>query len=212
MGEVNPINLPGIDAPRIVSMRNASTLGIPQTKVYNDSTTAAAQVEIALAPKGLFDLDFSIPDNAPPLHNDRKAIHECEVEKPHHRVAAYMFAQGMNSKEIAAALDYTPNAVRDWLKIKWFQTNVTKLLHDNGGKDILELFKAEQFNSLATLLELRDSDKVSATVRANVAMNILDRAGGKPVVRVETTNTTKSDDPVAECARLEAENARLNKN
>lgn len=166
---------------------------------------------MAEAQRFSFDLS-SIGSEAPPLNNDRKPMHETMVEKPHHRIAAYMFAQGMNSKEIAEALEYTPCIVRNWLKVKWFQIIVTKLLHDNGGKDILELFKAEQFNSLATLLELRDSAETSATVRANVAMNILDRAGGKPVVRVETTTMAKSSDPVAEVKRLEEENRRLSAN
>lgn len=223
MGEVNPLNLPGIGTAQAVGHRqignvqpdagrNVSTAGIPNTREWNAQPTMAVQLEATAVPEGVFTLDLSVPCEAPPLHNDRVPNYENEVEKPHHRVAAYMFAKGMTAKEIATAIDYTPGAVRNWLKLKWFQKIVTQLLHDSGGKDIIELFKAEQFNSLCTLLELRDNEKISATVRANVAMNILDRAGGKPVVRVETTAMTKSDDPVAEVARLEEEQRILRKN
>lgn len=187
MGELNPFNLPaaGSHVPKGVA---------PETRnrVIQPSIEGAA--------------------SAPAFMNDRVPQYELEVEKPHHRQAAYMFAHGMNAKEIAEALGYTPTAVRDWLKHKWFQDNVAQLLQNNGGKDILDLLKGEAMASLVTMIELRDDAKVAPAVRLNACKDILDRFMGKATQRVEHVATTSCDDPVAEVARLEAENARLSKN
>lgn len=90
----------------------------------------------------------------------------------------------------------------------WFQERVTRLLADNGGKDIMALLKAEQFNSLVVMVELRDDRKIAAPVRAGICRDILDRTLGKPTQRVEISGESPSDDPVAEARRLEEELAR----
>ena len=74
-----------------------------------------------------------------------------------------------------------------------------------GAKDVMELIRGEQFNSLLTLVELRDNPRVPSTSRICVARDILDRGLGKPVQRVETAHVPVSDDPVAEVQRLEEE-------
>lgn len=79
---------------------------------------------------------------------------------------------------------------------------------ENGGKDIMALFRAEQFNTLTVLLDLRDNKNVPSPVRYNVCKDILDRTLGKPVQRIETEGKTQSDDPVAEARQLEEELAR----
>jgi hypothetical protein len=75
----------------------------------------------------------------------------------------------------------------------------------NGGKDIMSMFRAEQFRTLAVLLDLRDGKETPAPVKFNVCRDILDRTLGKPVQRIETEDKTQSDDPVAEAKRLEEE-------
>jgi hypothetical protein len=80
-----------------------------------------------------------------------------------------------------------------------------------GHRDLAALFQAEQFNSLTTLTELRDNPKVPASARIACARDILDRALGKPVQRVETLGLPVSSDPVAEVAQLSEEINRLRK-
>jgi hypothetical protein len=79
---------------------------------------------------------------------------------------------------------------------------------ENGGKDIMSMFRAEQFRTLAVLLDLRDNKETPAPVKFNVCRDILDRTLGKPVQRIETEDKTQSDDPVAEAKRLEEELSR----
>ena len=42
-------------------------------------------------------------------------------------------------------------------------------------RDVMDLFKAERINSLATLIEIRDNPETPASVRAMCCKDILDR-------------------------------------
>jgi hypothetical protein len=140
------------------------------------------------------------------LHGMPAPITELFYELPWHRTAAYFFATGvMSTPEVAQACNKDTRTVRNLLRQPWFQERVTKLLAETGGKDIMALFKAEQLNTFAVMLDLRDDDKTPAPVKFNVCRDILDRTLGKPVQRIETQDKTESDDPVAEARRLEEE-------
>ena len=76
-------------------------------------------------------------------------------------------------------------------------------------RDVVDLFKSERINSLATLMEIRDNPEAPAAARVQCARDILDRTLGKPVQRIETAGEVTSSDPVAEVERLEAEVKRL---
>lgn len=131
-------------------------------------------------------------------------------EQPWHRNAAYMMASGKYSaKAVAAACEKSYNCVLQLLKNKWFQTTVLEIQKENGAGDIMELFRAECHNSLVTLIEIRDDPKAPQSVRRASAIDILHQVLGKPTQRVEMDATPRSDDPVAEVARLEQENARM---
>jgi hypothetical protein len=134
---------------------------------------------------------------------------ELNKEQPWHRWAAYGLALGDNLKSIARKLGKSEPAVQNLLRQPWFQAMVNKLMAELGGRDIMQMFQSESFNSLVTLIELRDNPRVPAHARMQCAKDILDRALGKPVQRVETTTMPSSDDPVAEVERLELEVNRL---
>jgi hypothetical protein len=140
------------------------------------------------------------------FHGTRAPEHTIDVELPWHRTAAYFFATGvMSTPEVAQACNVDVRTVRNLLRQEWFQERVTQLMAATGGKDIMALFKAEQFNTFNVLLDLRDSTNTPAPVKYNVCRDILDRTLGKPIQRIETEEKTQSDDPVAEAKRLEDE-------
>ncbi len=143
---------------------------------------------------------------------DRQQPHwEVKTEQPWHRAAAFMFAQGATAVDVAENLGHCPTTVQNLLRQPWFQETVTTLMAENGGKDIMALFRAEQFNSLVTLVELRDNPKVPAATRKACATDILDRALGKALVRVETSSIPTSSNPADEVKQLEAQLSRLTK-
>ena len=74
------------------------------------------------------------------------------------------------------------------------------------------MFKAEQINSLVTLVEIRDNPKAPTSVRVMCANAILDRAMGRPAQRIEPVVKIASSDPVGDVERLEAEIRQLSKN
>lgn len=144
------------------------------------------------------------------LHGTRPPLWEVTAEAPWHRIAAYLFATGCTScRQVAEILgDVNEKTVQNLLRNKWFQERVTELLAKNGGKDIMALLRAEQFNSLVVMIEIRDNDKMPPVVRHNICKDILDRTLGKPIQRIETSESPTSDDPVAEARRLKEELAR----
>lgn len=149
--------------------------------------------------------------NGDQLHGTRPPEWELSSEQPWHRIAAYLFATGCTScKQVAELIgDINEKTVRNLLKQKWFQERVTKLLAENGGKDIMALLRAEQFNSLVVMIDIRDDKQTPTPVRFGVCKDILDRTLGKPIQRIETAESATSTDPVAEAKQLREE---LNRN
>lgn len=147
------------------------------------------------------------------LHGNKPPAYEIVEEKPWHYAAALMFARGeVTAKEVAQAFGVSPPTVRNLLRQPWFHERVTQLMVEHGGRDIIQLFKAEGYNSLVTLVEIRDDPKMPPAVRSSNARDILDRALGKPIQRIEQSNLPTSGDPVGEVKRLEEANVRLRSN
>ena len=143
------------------------------------------------------------------LFGRKPVLYELQEERPWHRIAAYFFATGATTiKQVADACEVNKDTMRNLLRQPWFQERVTKLLAENGGKDILSLLRSEQINSLIVMTQLRDDPKVPPAVRAGVCKDILDRTLGKAIQRIETSETTFSDDPVAEARQLKEQLAR----
>jgi hypothetical protein len=134
---------------------------------------------------------------------------DIETEKPWHRLAAFAFALGATTKDVATQLEHSEPTIRNLLRQPWFQDKVTALMAEYGARDIMELFRAEQISSLCTLVEIRDNPKAPANARVLCAKDILDRTLGKPVQRIEQVNEPTSSDPVAEVEKLEMEVNRL---
>jgi phage terminase small subunit len=60
-------------------------------------------------------------------------------------------------------------------------------------KDLHALFMAEAYNSLRTLVAIRDDPDAPASARLRAAQDLLDRAGYKPTEHVESTETVTID-------------------
>lgn len=153
--------------------------------------------------------DQTIPNLNDTLHGSKPPKWDLSREFPWHRAAAFCFALGATSREVARRLGKSEPAVQNLLHQPWFQKEVTTIMAEYGHRDVATLFQAEQYNSLATLTELRDNPKVPAAARIACARDILDRALGKPTQRIETIGMPTSDDPVAEVAQLSEEISRL---
>jgi hypothetical protein len=135
----------------------------------------------------------------------------CEIQReaPWHKAAAVMYAMGANGRQLAQAFDKSEVWISNLIRQAWFLERVWAIMSEEGGIPAIEPFRAEQLSSLATLVEIRDNPKAPASARVWCAKDILDRALGKPLQRVETAGAVTSEDPVAEVERLEAEVKRL---
>jgi hypothetical protein len=91
--------------------------------------------------------------------------------------AAVMYAMGSSNGDIARAHGKSPQAVSNLFHQKFFQKRVTELMAANR-RDIVDLFKAERFNTLDVLIEMRDNPETPAHTRALVCRELLDRSIG----------------------------------
>ena len=64
---------------------------------------------------------------------------------------------------------------------------------DAAKKDLHALFMAEAYDSLRTLVAIRDDPDAPASARLRAAQDLLDRAGYKPTEHVESTATVDID-------------------
>jgi hypothetical protein len=132
-----------------------------------------------------------------------------ERESAWHRAAAWLYALGASQQQVCKAVGKSPQSVCNLVRQPFFQEKVCAILAELAKRDIIALFKAEALSCLATLIEIRDNREASVHARIECARDILDRALGKAVQRVETAGVVTSEDPVAEVARRESEVKRL---
>lgn len=133
-----------------------------------------------------------------------------EVEQAWHRVAAHLIASGYTQAEVARTLDKAGPTLSNLMRQPWFQAHVTELMHRNG-RDIMEAFRAEAFNSMVTLVEVRDNTDAKNADRIRSAVEILDRGYGKSLQRVEDVTGARSENVVDETSRLAREIAEEQK-
>lgn len=140
------------------------------------------------------------------FYGTRPPNRELLREEAWHRTAAYLFATGdKTTKQIAGILDKNPATINNLFRQTWFQERVTQIMATEGTADVMALFKAEAMNCLQVVVEIRDNPKVSAASRLTALKEILDRGYGKSLAKVEHSEKPENEDPVQECARLEAE-------
>jgi predicted transcriptional regulator len=142
----------------------------------------------------------------------KEPMWELPREQPWHRAAAWMFGEGATRKEVAQILGKSEPAVQNLFRQTWFQKQLSTIMQEKGNKDgVMERLRGEMFNSVETLVDLRDNPKVSSATRLASATQILDRTMGKPVQRIEATQMATSEDPCAEAERLEQEVIRMHR-
>lgn len=136
--------------------------------------------------KGLGDLT---PTRLDGLAQAKAPAVVLQKENHCHRVMMYLAAQGFTRSEIAGITGYTPEHITTVMRQDWFQKQLCSLMEESGKGLVEEMLKGEQFNSLQTLIDIRDDTQAPKAVRAQCAFNILDRIQGKPTQRVETSLT-----------------------
>ncbi len=147
------------------------------------------------------------------LYNDKEPNLAIKSEKPEHRAAIFLKAQGLSNNEIARRLGVTPPWVSQILRQPWARKRIVEELRQAGRDAVTELIKASAEDSVFTLIEQRDNQKAKPAERISAANALLDRFLGKPIQHVETTQTNLSLTDLQtieqELQAVEAEEKRL---
>jgi len=159
------------------------------------------------------DVAFAEPESAELTMNRFSAIKKdavTGVEQVWWNHAVMYLAMGnVPTKDIAELCGVVPSTINTALKLPQFQEKLQRRIQENGGTDVMALLKANAINATNVLIELVEDKNTSPAVRLSGVKEIYDRVMGKAIQTIVTDNTSRSDDPVAEVARLEAENERL---
>jgi hypothetical protein len=143
------------------------------------------------------------PGQAGPFH-EMEPYNWVVPEQPWHRGAAFMVAHGVQITKIGKAFGKTAQCVSNLMRNKFFQDMVREEMAASQ-RDIRALFRDELINNLEVLKTIRDDPGELATPRIMSIKEINDRALGRPVQPIETSEVVHSADPVEECERLERE-------
>lgn len=166
--------------------------------------------QLLTTPEGMEDVVLGGEPKAPPHPTDTILR-----EKPEHRLVVFMKAQGGSTAYIAEKSGFTEEHVRKILNQGWARQRLLKELETSGRESIQAMMQSEADDCVSVLRTLRDDPKVPATVRAQVANSMLDRAFGKPTqqVQVERKNEDTSGKTLEQLQRdveaLRAEQAGL---
>lgn len=177
------------------------------------------QLEAALAERQTPDdidtilakADAYEPGAIVPLHRGKRVRHEMTIEKPWHRTAAYLAAQGFNQRQIAHACDVSPAQVSLVAQQPWFRETVARLIAEFGltdsARDILEAAAS----TAATNMVIMMSTAASESVKFNASKDVLDRVLGKADQNIVHKRGHVPTDPSEEIKAIEAEIELLKK-
>jgi len=160
-------------------------------------------------------VDFEIPTigkphTNPPLQNARRNQIVVKNEKPIHRTAAWMYAAGHGTTDIALALNVTKASVSNWIAQSWFRDLVVQFHSETGQKETLQSrFVNAGEQAFQRIYQLMNSSSDAVALKAST--EIIDRVMGKAPVMVKNTPPAHVD-PLDEAKALDDEIRRLTSN
>ncbi len=119
-----------------------------------------------------------------------------------HRIVAYLKAQGFSNIEIAVRTGYHTSYVSQVTRMPWVQEVIRKQLDESGRNAVNELLKASTYDSVCTLIAVRDDPDTQARDKIAASNSILDRVFGK--ANQPITHHQVKDLPTLSDAELEA--------
>jgi len=137
----------------------------------------------------------------PPLYGDHPSRFDYATERPWHRLAIMLCAEGHSYREIAERTGYTTWAVSNALRQPWARKILLEEIHRAGRDELAEILKSAATDSVFTLITLRDGAE-QESVKLGAARELLDRFLGKanqPVTVKQATDVdpTKIDEELA---------------
>ncbi len=158
--------------------------------------------------------------NSEVFHNSKAAKFEdlpeyfarnYKKEKYEHRIMAYLKAQGLSNKEIAERTDYCYGAVCQIMQLPWVKQVIRDEIKRNGQDAVETLITASTFDSVMTLIAVRDNPNSQNRDKITASKELLDRAYGKacqPITYKEEKDLSKLTDE--ELAKVVASGGRAN--
>ena len=126
------------------------------------------------------------------LWQDPVPVQDVQSEKPWHRVAIMLAAQGCTVTEIASKLERTVSWVSLLLRQPWARERLTKKINESGRDEIATMLKSAGADALRRVLAISEqAENESVKLAAN--REILDRLLGKPVQHVEQKSEVRLD-------------------
>lgn len=142
---------------------------------------------IAIRPMPLV---VNIPDKPPTpdgLHDDPLLVDDIRSEKPWHRVAILLAAQGFTVREISEKMDRAEYWVSLLLRQQWARERLLEEINRAGRSEIETILKSAGASAIQKVIHLSEKAKNEA-VQLAASKEIIDRLLGKAVEKMEVVH------------------------
>lgn len=148
--------------------------GSPKTARYPGAFTS-----MKLTPYEQSTAGEKEPDIQDGLHNDRKPFYALKSEKPEHRIAILLKAQGNSNREIAQIMGITPVSVANILRQPWARKQLLEEINRAGRNEVIQVFKGAALDVAEAVVAIVNDPEAKANDKISASHLILDRLFGK---------------------------------
>lgn len=164
---------------------------IPPSKVVRERRFKAEAEFDAAVTRG----DIKQQGVTPPQYIVFKEQHE-------HTIMLWMKASGKSDKEICEKCGYEYQHFKMLQRQPWWLKRFNEIVESCGRDAVEQFIEGEVLPCLQTLRDIRDDPAQRGSTRVAAANSILDRGLGKATVRIETKDTTNTDEATTEIETL----------
>lgn len=153
--------------------------GTPKTARYPGAFTSTKLTPYEQSPESTSQAAQALAEDPDALHNDRKPFYAIKNQKPEHRIAILLKAQGNTNREIAATLGLTPVAVANILKQPWARKQLLEEINRAGRNEVIQVFKGAALDVAEAVVDIVNDPEAKASDKISASHLILDRLFGK---------------------------------
>lgn len=159
---------------------------------------------------GLADV---MPGMEPQFHDvtGRSIRRDVQREKPEHRHAAFLLANGMSQKDTSKETGYSEGWISEMMTQEWFKDLVLYYIKVKRNDPIATLLRGAALDSFWCLQQMGHDPKVPPATREKIHQSNLDRFMGKAPVTVTHKHEEQVADPKSQADALREELEKIDK-
>lgn len=119
------------------------------------------------------------PTSEDGLYNDRDPHYLIKHQRPEHRIAILLKAQGNSNREIAQTMGISAVSVANILKQPWARKQLLEEINRAGRNEVIQVFKGAALDVAEAVVAIVNDPETKASDKLSASHLILDRLFGK---------------------------------